>query len=108
MKIALIIGICALGVWSIARVEALWNTHDDGRIVIDEVAGMFLTLSWFPFDVLHVALGFALFRLFDIWKPGPVGYIDEKWPGAWGTFFDDVVAGAFAGICLWGASMVIA
>ena len=95
MMIAIII-ISMIGMWSTARVEGLWKTHDDGRIVIDEVAGMFITLAWFPFDLPHVVAGFALFRLFDIWKPGPIGYIDDNWPGAWGTFFDDVVAGIFA------------
>lgn len=97
--IALIL-ISILGVWSTARVEAHWKTHDDQRIVIDEFAGMFMTLVWFPFDAFHVAAGFTLFRLFDIWKPGPVGYIDEHAPGAWGTFFDDIVAGVFAAVCL--------
>ena len=90
-----------IGLWATARTENHWKIHDDPRIVIDEFAGMFITLAWFPFDALHVVLGFALFRLFDIWKPGPIGYIDEKGPGAWGTFFDDVVAGIFAALILY-------
>jgi phosphatidylglycerophosphatase A len=107
MGLAIIV-ISIIGMWSTARVEHLWHTHDDGRIVIDEVAGMFITLAWFPFDLFHVALGFALFRLFDIWKPGPVGYIDEHGPGAWGTFFDDVVAGIFAAGVLYALSSIFA
>lgn len=103
-----IIIISVIGMWSTARVESIWKTHDDGRIVIDEVAGMFITLAWFPFDTFHVVLGFALFRLFDIWKPGPIGYIDEHGPGAWGTFFDDVVAGIFAAGVLYGLSSMFA
>lgn len=91
----------AVGLWSVGRTENLWQTHDDSRIVIDEFAGMFVTLAWFPFDWFHVTVGFALFRLFDIWKPGPVGYIDEHAPGAWGTFFDDVIAGIFAALILY-------
>ena len=69
---------------------------------------MFITLAWFPFDTFHVVLGFALFRLFDIWKPGPIGYIDEHGPGAWGTFFDDVIAGIFAAGALYGLSSMFA
>jgi phosphatidylglycerophosphatase A len=96
-----IIVITIVGLWSTDRVEKLWHTHDDQRIVIDEVAGLFITLAWFPFTWFYVLIGFALFRLFDIWKPGPIGYIDEKVPGALGTFFDDVLAGFFAAGVLW-------
>ncbi len=96
-----IVGISVIGLWSTHRVENLWHTHDDQRIVIDEVAGLFITLAWFPFSWFHVVTGFILFRLFDIWKPGPIGYIDQKVPGAAGTFFDDVVAGFFAVAVLW-------
>jgi phosphatidylglycerophosphatase A len=100
-QICIFIFLCIIGLWSTARTESVWKTHDDGRIVIDEIAGMFITLMWFPFSAQNVVVGFALFRLFDIWKPGPIGYIDENAPGAWGTFFDDIVAGAFAAAFLW-------
>jgi phosphatidylglycerophosphatase A len=93
--------ISLVGLWSTARTERIWSLHDDPRIVVDEFAGMFVTLAWFPFDVPHVVGGFLLFRLFDIWKPGPVGYIDEHGPGAFGTFFDDIVAGIFAASVLY-------
>jgi phosphatidylglycerophosphatase A len=93
--------VCAIGLWATARAESVWKTHDDSRIVVDEIAGMFLTLIWFPFTIKNIIFGFALFRLFDIWKPGPIGYIDENAPGYWGTFFDDIVAGAFAAFFLW-------
>ena len=93
--------ITVVGLWSTDRVEKLWHTHDDQRIVIDEVAGLFITLAWFPFTWFHVVVGFGLFRLFDIWKPGPIGYIDKKVPGAMGTFFDDVLAGFAALGVLW-------
>ena len=89
-----------VGMWSTHRTEMIWRTHDDGRIVIDEIAGMFTTLIWFPFELTTVMAGFALFRLFDIWKPGLIGTIDEKWPGAWGTFFDDVLAGIVSGVLI--------
>ena len=99
--IYILISVCVLGLWATARTESVWKTHDDSRIVIDEIAGMFLTLTWFPFTAINIIIGFTLFRLFDIWKPGPIGYIDENGPGAWGTFFDDIVAGFFAAAFLW-------
>jgi phosphatidylglycerophosphatase A len=107
MGVAIVV-ISVIGLWSTARVERLWHTHDDQRIVIDEVAGLFITLAWFPFDWWHVVAGFALFRLFDIWKPGPIGYIDQKVPGAMGTFFDDVVAGIFAAAVLFAVQLCVA
>lgn len=84
----------------IRRTEAHWGTHDDKRIVIDEVLGMVLTLVWFPPTPAVLVLGFALFRLFDIWKPWPVREIDQQWPGALGTLFDDVVAGLMAAVVI--------
>lgn len=97
----------ALAWWSIDRTEKLWNTHDDGSIVIDEVLGQAIALAFFPFDALHLIVGFVLFRIFDIFKPGPIGWADEKLPGAWGTLLDDVIAGIFAGLCLWGVSAAL-
>lgn len=80
----------------IHKTETFWNTHDDGRIVIDEVLGQAIPLSYFTGDWKMVLLAFGLFRFFDIVKPGPVGWADQKLPGAWGTLLDDVIAGVFA------------
>lgn len=93
--------VTAVALWSTARTESLWQTHDDPRIVADEVAGITATLVWFPFDAKHVLLGFAVFRLLDIWKPGPIGYIDEEIPGARGTVLDDVLAGLVSASALY-------
>jgi phosphatidylglycerophosphatase A len=84
-----------------ARTEAHWKLHDDPRIVIDEVAGITAALVWFPFDWMHVTLGFIIFRTLDIWKPWPIGYIDEEIPGAAGTVLDDVLAGLATGLALY-------
>lgn len=86
--------------WIIKQTEEYWQTHDDGRIVIDEVLGQAIVLTFVPFDLIHIIAGFVLFRLFDIWKPWLVGYADQKLPGAWGTLLDDVIAGIFALIAL--------
>lgn len=82
--------------WVIERTEKLWNTHDDGRIVIDEVLGQAIPLSFMAADWKVVLAAFVLFRFFDIVKPGPIGWADRKLPGAWGTLIDDVIAGIFA------------
>lgn len=99
-QLALVISLLTLfGILSYAiiqKTEAYWQTHDDGRIVIDEVLGQAIVSSFFPFDLIHMIAGFALFRLFDIWKPWLVGWADQKLPGAWGTLLDDVIAGVFA------------
>jgi phosphatidylglycerophosphatase A len=73
--------------------EKSLGVHDDPRIVIDEVVGQYLSTCLLPQEWLPYLISFGLFRLFDIWKPGPIGYIDEHWPGAAGTFFDDILAG---------------
>ncbi len=85
-----------LGFIITVRAERVFNIHDDQRIVIDEIVGQALTIAFFEPSWIVVLVGFGLFRLFDIWKPGPIGYIDEHLPGAWGTFFDDILAGIFA------------
>jgi phosphatidylglycerophosphatase A len=86
--------------WSIEQTEKFWNTHDDGRIVIDEVLGQAIPLSLMAADWKIVLIAFALFRFFDIVKPGPIGWADRELPGAWGTLIDDVIAGVFAWIVL--------
>ena len=61
------------------------------------------TISWDVFLRIFqegLLIGFALFRLFDIWKPFPIGWVDQKVPGALGTMLDDVIAGLFAIIIL--------
>lgn len=76
--------------------------HDSKEIVIDELAGMWLTLSIAGVNnenmLILAPLTFIFFRLFDIWKPSIIGKIDEKVKGGWGVMGDDVVAGLAAGI----------
>ena len=82
--------------------EAIVSIHDDKRIVIDEIAGVLISIGVLG-DLKHdtflkLVLAFIAFRLFDIWKPSIIGKIDEKAPGGLGVMGDDVVAGAFGGI----------
>lgn len=94
---AVVMFLCVLfGLYVTYRAEKILGTHDDQRIVIDEIVGQIVAVGFFTPTIPILVAGFALFRLFDIWKPGPIGYIDERWPGAWGTFFDDILAGIVA------------
>lgn len=91
-----------IGYWSARRFEEMVGDHDNSMIVIDEAAGLFITLliggTMAP---LSFVLAFLLFRFFDILKPWPVSWLDQKVPGAWGVMLDDLAAGVYAGLCLW-------
>jgi phosphatidylglycerophosphatase A len=73
------------------------GSKDPGFVVIDEVAGVWITLLGAVFhpDWQHIVLAFLLFRIFDIYKPFPIRHI-EKLPEGWGIVFDDVAAGLYA------------
>ncbi|MGZ3713704.1 MAG: phosphatidylglycerophosphatase A family protein, partial [Bdellovibrionota bacterium] len=75
--------------------------EDHQSIVIDEVIGIFLTTSIAAHLWWHYLLAFLLFRIFDIWKPFPVGLVDKNVKGGIGTMLDDVVAAVFATGILW-------
>lgn len=90
-----------LGLWASGVLLAREEDPDPGWIVIDEVAGQWLALLIAHLFGVHWDLiAFALFRTFDIAKPGPVGWAEKNFPGAAGVMADDLVAGALAGIAL--------
>ncbi|HCN31978.1 MAG TPA: phosphatidylglycerophosphatase A [Rhodobiaceae bacterium] len=74
--------------------------NDPSMIVIDEAAGLSLTLAFAEMSLISVFLGFALFRLFDIAKPWPISWLEKRFSGAFGIMIDDMVAGLLAGIIL--------
>jgi phosphatidylglycerophosphatase A len=80
--------------------EVMHGEHDPSRIVIDEVAGFLVAMTWVPFTWLYVLAAFALFRLLDIWKPGPIGVLDRRIKGGLGTVIDDVAAGLVVNVAL--------
>jgi phosphatidylglycerophosphatase A len=88
-----------LGVWSAGRVELETQSKDNQIIVIDEIVGMWITLICIEKQILWLAIGFILFRLFDIFKPFPVR-LAEKFPRGWGVMMDDVVAGIYGAASL--------
>lgn len=87
-----------VGTWASSRAERLYG-HDSQRIVIDEVVGQMITFGLlagrYQLSAIYIALGFGLFRLFDIVKPFPVRRL-EQLPGGFGVVADDVGAGLYA------------
>ncbi|MFJ1267018.1 phosphatidylglycerophosphatase A [Legionella lytica] len=81
-----------LGVWVSDKVSNELGVHDYKGIVWDEVVGYLLTMFMAPQGFKWMLFGFILFRIFDIWKPQPIGYIDEKVKGGMGIMLDDVLA----------------
>lgn len=86
-----------VGIWAGARHAATLGRDDPGEVVIDEVAGQWLTLAPLSLDWRLWALGFLLFRLADITKPWPASWCDRRLPGGIGIMADDMVAGLYAG-----------
>jgi len=80
--------------------EIIFNEKDSSHIVIDEIVGFLFTMFLVSPTMLHILLGFVLFRIFDIVKPFPAGYVQDKFPGGYGVVSDDVVAGIYANIIL--------
>jgi phosphatidylglycerophosphatase A len=80
--------------------EALTGHHDDQAVVIDEVAGYLVTMAWVPMTWGYILAGFLLFRLFDVWKPYPISYVDKHIGGGVGCVGDDLLAGILSNIIL--------
>ena len=101
-----------IAVKAVEKYQKVAQTHDDSRIVIDELVGMWMALAiapgvYTPLNeimtlgngmLIQIVLSFALFRYFDIRKPSIIGRIDREAPGGYGVMFDDVLAGIAAGI----------
>ncbi len=87
----------------------MWG-HDPGRVVIDEAVGYLATVAFLPHGWVTAAVGFVVFRFFDIVKPPPVRML-ERLPGGWGIVLDDVGAGIYGqlairiGLALAGSSL---
>ncbi len=104
----LTLAITIIGIFEINKYEKTTRTHDQQHIVIDEAAGMWLslmiahstaiTMHYAYAEVLAIVLSFGAFRLFDIWKPSTIGWIDRELKGGLGVMLDDVVAGIAGGL----------
>ena len=86
----------AVGWWAASRVAQASGTADPGYVVVDEIAGQLLALSFAPLDWRSYLAAFLLFRVFDIWKPFPVDWLDRRVGGGLGIMLDDVMAALYA------------
>lgn len=90
--------VCVAGVCSGNVVDAIWG-KDSSKVVVDEVAGMLLTLIFIPVSIKYVFVGLVLFRFFDIAKPLFIKKM-ELFPKGWGVMADDLLAGLYAHLLL--------
>lgn len=86
----------AVGLWAAGEFERKSGEHDASTIVIDEVAGQWLTLLPAGLNPWLWLTGFLLFRFFDAVKPWPISWADRKIGGAFGVMFDDILAALYA------------
>jgi len=104
LKLTLSIGCTVLftatAVWIAHGAEKILKQKDPGCIVIDEIAGMSVTLVGLPFNLTTALIGFIIFRILDIAKPFPIRTLDKRLFGGFGVVMDDVAAGIFANLLL--------
>jgi phosphatidylglycerophosphatase A len=91
-----IVAVSAIGIWAADVYDEAWQTHDAQTIVVDEAAGLLLTVAFVPRTMINLVIGFGLFRLFDVWKPWPVSWADRKVGGGLGAMLDDLLAALYA------------
>ncbi|MEN6508757.1 MAG: phosphatidylglycerophosphatase A [Smithella sp.] len=99
LRLLYVVAISAVSVYVAGQAEKLYGKTDDQRIVIDEIAGLQVTMLPVAITGLHLLLAFVLFRIFDIWKPFPLNRF-QKFPGGWGVVADDLGAGVYGGLVL--------
>lgn len=90
----------AVGIWLCGEAARRMQRDDPGSIVWDEWVGLWIALAGLPLTWEWALAGFVLFRLFDILKPWPVGWLDRRFHGGLGIMLDDMAAGLMAAACL--------
>jgi phosphatidylglycerophosphatase A len=101
VEAAAIVALLAVGVWSAAEAERHFGRIDPGPVVIDEMVGMLVTLAFIPVNVAGAIAGFFIFRVLDIVKPWPARRL-EHLHGGFGIVLDDVMAGVYGNLAMWG------
>ena len=100
LRLMVAIALIVSGLWLCGAAARRIGVHDHPGIVWDEIAGMYLALLAAPPEIIAWALGFALFRLFDIWKPWPIRDLDHRLGGGPGIMLDDLVAALYTAVLL--------
>nr|WP_206202949.1 phosphatidylglycerophosphatase A [Thioalkalivibrio sp. XN8] len=102
LRVVIVAAIALAGVWICGESARRLGVHDHPAIVWDEIAGYLALMLVVPAGWPWALAGFAVFRLFDIWKPWPIRQLDHAVPGGLGIMLDDLVAAA------WGALLIAA
>jgi len=89
--------VTGVGIWAGDRTARRLGAKDPGLVVVDEIAGMWVTLLFLPFTPVSAALGFFAFRAMDVFKPWPARRF-EGFPGGLGIMADDLMAGVYANL----------
>lgn len=98
--LALTFVVIVVGPYLCGRTAKDLGVHDHGGIVWDEIAGFLVTMILVPVSWYGCLAGFLFFRLFDIAKPWPIGWLDRRVDGGTGIMVDDLLAGVYAAICV--------
>lgn len=103
LYVAVLVLAFALGTWACSVAGRALGVDDHRSLVWDEFVGQWLALLPLlvvPAPWWMIAVGFGMFRLFDVWKPWPIGWLDGHLKGGLGVMVDDVLAGAYAAVVL--------
>jgi len=98
--ILLLVAAFVIGVWICDKTGRALGVEDHGGIVWDEIVAFLLVLFFTPDGIAWQILAFVLFRFFDIVKPQPIRHFDRNLHGGLGVMFDDILAAAYALLCL--------
>ncbi len=101
IQIGLFVAVCLVGTWASTVAARHFGREDPGYVVVDEVAGQLATLMLLDVGPLGASIGFLIFRVMDIIKPWPANRF-EALHGGLGIMADDVMAGAYGWLVLWG------
>lgn len=101
VELGVIAVVMVVGLWSATEAEHHFGGIDPGPVVIDEVIGMLITLALHPVSVTGAIVGFFIFRVLDVVKPWPARQL-EHLPGGFGVVLDDVMAGVYGNLLIWG------
>ncbi len=99
-QIVFAIALFGVGIWASKHALRVFKKRDAQQIIVDEVVGYTVAMIAVPVTPYWLICGFCLFRLFDIFKPFPISYLDEKVRGAWGVMLDDLAAGILANLVM--------
>ncbi|HVW04770.1 MAG TPA: phosphatidylglycerophosphatase A [Vicinamibacterales bacterium] len=100
-QIGLLVAISLVGIWAADVAERHCQREDPGHVIIDEVAGQLMTLLLLNVGIVGAAIGFFVFRILDIIKPWPARQL-ESLHGGLGIMADDLMAGVYGWIIMWG------